>query len=138
MPIWERYSAAPPLTAVNAHAENEVFVNDEDTDNFQNADVVAVDGIFTVHTDTDDLVGVRLLVVPVPLTDAVITQNDPRPDDQMVWYSFFAARGPMVFRLRSKKTVPPNYRLVVQSWKERGGNLTIINWGLMVLWVLKH
>jgi len=138
MPVWERYVNDASLSAVGAHSNSMVFENNEDTDNFQNADVVAVDGILTVHTDTDDLMGVRLLVVPTGLVDADLTEDYPRPDDAMMWYSFFAARGPTIFRLKSKKTIPPDYALWIQQWKASGTTATTTRIGLHVLWVLKH
>ncbi len=138
MPIWERYDGEGGVTAVGNHINTEVFHNEEDTDNFQNADVIIVDGILTVITDTDDLVGIRTLVCPELLTTVDLTEDNPGPHDRMVYYSWFAGRGPLVFRLRSKKTIPPEHKLWMQVWKARGTTLTDVKWGLHVFLHLKH
>ncbi len=138
MPIWERYGRDFSVTAINDQSTSVVFHNQEDTDNFQNADVVIVDGIVTVLTNTDDLCGVRLLVAPEILTTADLAFPAPDPHDRMVYYSWFCGRGPLVFRLRSKRTIPPENRLMVQGWKEEGTALTSIKIGIHLLFVVKH
>lgn len=138
MPIWERYAKANTLGAQGVHANDELFLNKEDTDYFQNADVVVVDGIITVVTDTDDLVGVRLLVVNENFLDAELTEDDPTPGSPLVYYTWFAARGPLVFRLRSKKTIPVDHKLWLQTWKALGSTATIIRVGLLLLYQVKH
>lgn len=138
MPVWERYDGTQSHQSVGAHANEEIFANAQADENFEASDVVAVDGILTVITDSDDLCGIRLIVAPEELVTGDLTEDIPQPHNRMVWYSWFAARGPMVFRLRSKKTVPPEHKLWVTTWKARGGNSTNIHWGLHVLWVVKH
>ncbi len=138
MPVWERYSGQNTLVAGGEHINTNVFSNTQSDENFESSDVVAVDGILTVQTDTDDLCGVRLLVLDGTISSGSITESDPAPHERGVWYSFFAARGPMVFRLRSKKTVPPAFNLWLETWKEQGSTSTKVNWGFHVLWVVKH
>lgn len=139
MPVWERYSAGATLTMEAESQNTEIFHNEPDPSTyFQAADVVGVDGIVTVSTDTPNLVGVRLLVLPEVLSTGSITKDAPAPDDSAVWYSWFCANGPLVFRLRSKKTVPNNYKVWLQIWKEGGNTATVIRVGLQLLWVMKH
>ncbi len=138
MPIWERYQNQGTVVAEGNHVNILTLNNEEDTDNFQNADLVFVDGILTVLTDTDDLVGVRLLVLHDSILTATITEDDPTPDDRAVWYTFFCGRGPLVFRLRSKKTLPSRHNLWLQYWKASGSTSTIVRTGVMVLMQLKH
>ncbi len=138
MPIWERYSGGVQFITQGSHYNEQVFHNQEDTDNFQSADVIIVDGILTVNTDSDDLMGIRLLVVPELLVDGDLTEDAPAPHDRMVYYSWYAARGPLVFRLRSKKTIPPENKLWVQTWKAGGSATTQIRWGLHAFMHLKH
>ncbi len=138
MALWERYQGEQSVAAVGVHANTELFHNQEDTDNFQNADIVAVDGILTVLTPDDDLIGIRLLVAHELLTSGDLTEDAPAPDSPQVWYNFFAGRGPLIFRLRSKKTVPPQHKLWVQSWKAAGSATTPVRFGIQIFWQLKH
>ncbi len=138
MPVWERYHNAQTVAAAGDHNNQEIFANAQGDENFEASDVVAVDGILTVITDTDDLCGVRLIVAPEEMVTADINEDVPQPHNRMVWYSFYAARGPMVFRLRSKKTVHPEHKLWITVWKASGTTSTTLRWGLHVLWVVKH
>ncbi len=138
MPIWERYHGLVTLSTAGSHVDTEIFKNEEDTDNFQSADVIIVDGILTVITDTDDLIGVRLIVAPEVMDAADLTQDSPAPHDRMVYYSWFAARGPLVFRLRSKKTIPAENKLWMQIWKASGSSSTNTRYGLHLFMHLKH
>ncbi len=138
MAIWERYDQSTILASVGTHTNTEVLHNEEDTDNFQNADLVLVDGIVTIVTNDDNLVGVRFIIAHEALVDADLDENVPSPDSRMVWYSFFAARGPLIFRLKSKKTLFPQHKLWLQVWKAQGTNTTTIRTGEMVLMQLKH
>ncbi len=137
MAVWERYQKGNTLSTVNTHVTDEIFHNQAAVgQNFQSSDVVCVDGIVSVITDTDDLCGVRLLVTDENLT--IVDEDDPEPHSHLVYYSWFVARGPSYFRLLSKKTVPPESKMYVQTWKALGGTSTTINVGLHLLWVLKH
>lgn len=139
MAIWERFSTENTLSTAATHTNNLLLHNQEDTDNFQNADIVLVDGILTVITDTDDLCGVRLILMHELIEDdANLDEGNPQPDSRQVWYTFFCARGPLVFRLRSKKTLWPQHKLYLQAWKEKGGTSTTIRCGILLLEQLKH
>ncbi len=140
MPVWERYDGAAVVATEGSHVNTEVFANAQADENFEASDVVAVDGIFTVLTDTDNLCGVRLIVAPEEMVTGDITEDVPQPHSRLVWYEWYAGRGPMVFRLRSKKTVPPEHKLWVNVWKAANGGTTstTLRWGLRILWVVKH
>ncbi len=138
MSVWERYHNRVSVTAAGDHVNEQVFFNQQADENFEASDVIAVDGILTILTDTDDLVGIRLLVAPQQMLTSDLTEDSPAPHNRMVWYSFFAGRGPMVFRLRSKKTVHPSHKLWIQVWKATGASVTLVSWGFHVLWVVKH
>ncbi len=138
MPVWERYDGESSITAEGIHSNTQIFANAQGDENFEASDVVGVDGILTVITDSDNLCGVRLIVAPEEMGTADLTEDVPQPHNRMVWYSWFVARGPMVFRLRSKKTVHPEHRLWITVWKARGTDVTLVRWGLHVLWVVKH
>lgn len=136
MAIWERYDGTFSLTAVGDDSSTIVLQNQEDTDNFQNADLVVVDAILTLITDTDDLVGFRTLIRDIG--GPSVSEDDPIPSHPDVWYEWFTARGPVIHRIRSKRTIPPFRQLQVQAWKARGANATNVHWGLRVLVQLKH
>ncbi len=141
MAVWERYDDETTLAAVGSHTNREVFHNFQGDENFESSDVVIVDGIMTFITDTDDLCGARLLVVPEEILTAALTEDIPQPHNDMVYYSWFVARGPMVFRLRSKRTIPPEHKLWMQVWKATTGGgttSTTVRWGAHLLFVVKH
>jgi len=133
--VWEQYDIEKTFTTP-ATQQSELFQNEEDTDNFQSADIVGVDGIITIITDTDDLCRVRLLIAPESNDGSDVAAIPFHSPGQ--WYSWFCARGPLVFRLRSKKTIPPEHKLWMQTAKVRGSSTTVIRVGAMFLWVLKH
>ncbi len=141
MAIWERYDLSNSHTTNGAHRNHEIFHNQEDTDNFQNADVVLVDGIVTLHTNGDDLLGARFIVAYEGLVDADLTEDSPTPDSGMIWYTFFFCRGPLVFRMKSKKTIPPQHKLWLQVWKTASSGATEVSEykaGMLLLEQLKH
>lgn len=138
MPVWERYDGANTVSAAGDHANNEVFHNFQADENFEASDVVIVDGIVTFITNTDDLCAARLLIVPEEILTATLTEDVPQPHNDMVYYSWYVARGPMVFRLRSKRTIPPEHKLWIQLWKANGSTSTSIRWGMHLLFVVKH
>ncbi len=141
MAVWERYDGSGVLGSLGDHINRELFHNQQADENFEASDVVIVDGILTLITDTDDLCGVRLLVVPEEIASASLTEDVPQPHNQMVYYSWFAARGPMVFRLRSKRTIPPEHKLWIQTWKANtggGSTSTTLRYGIHLLLVAKH
>lgn len=138
MPVWERYDQDVSLLNPGDHVNRQLFHNFQADENFEASDVVAVDGIFTVITDTADLCGVRLIVAPEEMVSADITEDVPQPHSPLVWYQWYCAMGPMVFRLRSKRTIPPEHKLWANVWKARGASATVVRYGIRVLWVVKH
>lgn len=138
MPVWERYHGNTQLTAEGGSVTTQLIANAQADENFESSDLVCVDGIVTFITDTDDLCGSRLLVVTDQITISNLTEDEPQPHSQEVYYSWFLARGPMVFRLRSKRTVPPEHQMGMQIWKASGTTQTEIRWGVHLLWVVKH
>ncbi len=129
MAIWQRYSHAPTVVTAGDHSNLELLHNQATSDDFQSADLVIVDGIVVVNTDTDNLCGVRLLVADEIIQTANLSEVDPEDWSDMIYYSWFAARGPLVFRLRSKRTLHPEEKLWSQVWKEQGGDSTICRVG---------
>ncbi len=138
MPVWDRQGNAVAVTAPGDHINVSLFLNDQSDEVFEQGDVVIVDGIVMINTDNDDMVGVRLIVAHQLLVTADLTENDPPPHDSMIYYSWFSARGPVVYRLRSKKTIPPEHRLWLQIWKQTGSIATTVRVGTHLLFVFKH
>lgn len=140
MAIWERYQPAfNTVTNVGDHESIPVLHNEiGGSDNFQVADLVVVDGIITVMCDTNDLCGVRMLILDENIATADINEDDPEPHHPSVYYSWFCAAGPLVFRLRSKKTLPPEHKLWFQIWKANGVLLTSVKVGVHLYIQLKH
>ncbi len=137
MPIWERYSGENSLTAPGVHVNRELLYNKSTDEFFESAPIVFVDGILTVITDTDGLMGVRLLVATDLLTTGDLTEDEPGPGDNMVWYTWYAARGPLVFRLRSKKTLQSEHKLWIQTWNAHGPSTTL-RYGILLFEQLMH
>ncbi len=135
MPVWERYHGSSDFTTPNS-SNRLLLLNEEDTDNFQNADLVIVDGIMTFVTNTDDLCGARLLIAPVG--DDPTDENTPSTNHWQHYYTWFFARGPVIHRLRSKRTIPPHHNLWLQTVKFDGSNATHLSFGAQLLLVLKH
>ncbi len=138
MPVWERYHGSSSLSTAGSSNTSLLLANEQADEQFEAADLTVVDGIVTFLTNTDDLCGARLLVVSDQITLSGLTEDEPRVHSPEIYYSWFLGRGPMVFRLRSKKTIPPEHVLAMQVWKAVGGSLTNINWGIRALFVLGH
>ncbi len=131
MSEWREFSHQFDLTTVQtADTPVEVFQNDDDPA----LDRTLVDGYVTIITDTDDLCQVALyapcpnFTVASDLTFAVPNRNEP-----IFWYSMNCARGPMVFRLRSKRTFGPEQEFWMNAKKLRGGIASSIKVGLLFL-----
>ena len=136
MAIWERYQNTYSVTAVGAHVNTDILSNEAAAENFQSADLVIVDGIVTITSSTTDLVGVRLLIQDEEETGQ--TEDDPEPHHPAVYYTWFAGQGVQSFRLRSKKTLPPEHKVVLQCWKAGGTLPTQVHVGLLLYIQLKH
>ncbi len=133
MAFKDRYDGAESMTAIGDHTNTILISNNSSAEPWDDQSLTIVDGQLTVLTDTDDLCGVRFIVAPELVVTADINENTPDPEDPMVWYSYFCGRGPLVFRLLSKKTIHPEEVLWIQFWKARGGNLTSAKWGLNLM-----
>ncbi len=131
MAFKQRYSGQDTHSSNDVHIETDLVSNQAGAEPWDDHDLTVVDGQLTVITDSDDLVGVRFLVIHESYT--VTTEDDPAPQDPQVWYSFWCARGPMVFRLISKRTIPPEHDLRIQTWKDLGGTSTNVRWGLNLM-----
>ncbi len=139
MPVWERYSQTATLTTIGSHQNTEVFHNEVDAHTFQSRDIVIVDGIVYVHNDGAEMWGVRLIVAPEVMASGDITENYPPPHDNMVYYSWFVGgNSPLIFRLRSKKTIPSEHKLWINVWKEQGGSQETLRTGQHLLFVQKR
>lgn len=140
MAHWLRFDHTATLLTVGDHNNLELLHNDLPSfEEWQSGDLVIVDGIVTVAVDTlGSLIGVRLLVASEHLGTADLDEDNPQPFDPMVYYSWYVAGGPVVFRLRSKKTVHPEEKLWLQTWKAQGVTSPIVLVGLHLLVVYKH
>ncbi len=134
MAFKQTYDGEDVIAAIGAHINTQLVSNASDAvEPWDDHSLTVVDGQLTIITDTDDLVGVRFIVANDVIGDSELTDTDPTAEDSMVWYSFYAARGPLVFRLISKKTVHPDNKLWLQTWKARGASNTAIRWGLNLM-----
>ncbi len=120
MASWERFSASAAITSLGNHANTEVFSNAAAPQQFYESKITVVDGIVTCLADSDDLWGARLIVAHELIVTGDISDTVPDEHDPGIFYSWFVGRGPLVFRLRSKKTVPPEHKLWLTLWKEQG------------------
>lgn len=138
---WERFSTVNTLTTAGTHNNFELFSNQGITpgggESLVERPVIIVDGIVTIITDTDDLIGVRLVVAHEIIVDGDLSDTVPVDHDDMVYYSWFCARGPSYFRLRSKKSIQHNEKLWLTAWKESGSASTITRVGLRLFMVPK-
>ncbi len=93
-----------------------------------------VDGYVTIITDTDDLCQVRLYA-PVPNFAAAgdFTFATPLRKEYICWYWLNCGRGPMVFRIRSKRTMGLSEEIWGGIVKLRGGNSTEVHVGWQFL-----
>ncbi len=132
MAVWQRFSRGVSLSAASSHDNTTLITNAEATNDWESRDLVVVDGIITLHTDTDNLCGARLIVAHELLVDGDLSDTNPQPFDDMIYYSWFFARGPSYFRLNSKKTIPVEHRLWLQLWKEVEADATQVNAGLLL------
>ncbi len=129
MAIWQRFSGTATLGTPGAHSNFEVLINGQESDAFESKDLVIVDGIVVVHCNTDELMGMRFIIAEETIVTGDLNELAPLPHSDMVYYSWFFSRGPLVFRLRSKRTIPNEYTLWAQLWKEQGGTSTVTHWG---------
>ncbi len=117
---WDRFTFEAAITTVGNHANQEVMSNASAPALHYERNLTVVDGIVTVVTDSDDLFGCRLIVAHELIVTGDISDTVPAEHDSAIYYSWFAARGPLVFRLRTNKTVRPEHKLWLTVWKELG------------------
>lgn len=138
---WERFSVADTLSTVGSHNNTELFHNAGAAigtgENRVDRDVVIVDGIVTVMADTVMLIGARLVVAHELIVDGDLSDTIPAEHDDMIYYSWFCSGGPSYFRLRSKKTIHPEEKLWLTTWKEQGTTSTVVRIGLRLFIVPK-
>ncbi len=126
MALWQRFSQSANLTTIGSHDNIAHLTNGQEADTFESKDLVIVDGIIVLHCNTDELMGFRFIIAEETIVTGDLTDTQPLSISDMVYYSWFWSRGPMVFRLRSKRTIPREYTLWGQLWKERGaGDATL-------------
>ncbi len=123
--LWEEYSQTGTVTTVGTVSTQEIFHNEVDDHIFASAPITIVDGIVTYITDTIDMVSIRLGIFHELMTSTDVG-NVPAHDTSW-WYRFMAAEGPLVLRLRSKRTIPPEWKLWVHMTKLRGTASSIVN-----------
>ncbi len=133
MAFKQTYSGSFSLTAQGTHVNQEIISNQSSAEPWDDHDLTIVDGQLTVIGDTDDLVGIRFILAHEDVVDGDLDDTDPSAEDPQVWYSFWSARGPLVFRLISKKTIHPEQKMWIQVWKGQGSTATITSWGLNLM-----
>ncbi len=131
--LWEDYTTTFGLTAVSAAGSSELFHNEVDDHIFASAPITVVDGIATFIGDTDDLCRIKLVVAHESFVAADIEALGSHEDQN--WYRWFVARGPLVYRIRSKRTIPPEHKLWATAIKSQGANPTDVHMGLSLLLV---
>ncbi len=123
--LWEEYDQTSTLVAVGTVNTQLIFHNQVTDNIFQSAPITIVDGIVTIITDTDDLCRVRLAIAHESMSN---TQIEAMGAHESLWYyRWGCARGPLVFRLRSKKTIHPEFKLHIFMQKLQGTNSTRIH-----------
>ncbi len=128
--LWEAFSFESTLTAKGTGAAVELFHNEVDDHLFASAPITIVDGICTLITNTDDLFLVRFVVASEQLNSGQIQALQRH--QRQIWYGFYASRGPLVFRMPSKKTLWPEDKLWVDFFKAEGSSASIVRGGIQI------
>ncbi len=131
--LWEEYSWTHSLSTVASVTATELFHNEVDDHIFASAPITIVDGVVTMFTNGDDLFLTSLVVCNEQLVSAEVSAI-PRHSPE-VYYSMYNIGGPLVFRLRSKKTIPPEHKLWVRSIKAQGADAEDSRGGVQLLMV---
>ncbi len=137
MPVWEEYDGQVTLSTAGTNSALQLFHNEEDTDNFQNAPVTIVDGILTANEGSGELWQIRLIVAHEIVVAGDLGVGLGR-SSSLIWYGFYVSGGPLVFRLRSKRTIHPHHKLWIDVQKKRGDTSGILFYGLQALLQLSH
>lgn len=127
---WHRETYSQTVTANASPGVEALLVNNLDSD--ESHLMTIVDGIITLKTDGDDIFSVRLLHIPEALTIATVSATIPDESDRMVYYHWHVAGGPLVYRLRAKRSLHAGERLYLQSWKETGSVESTLHVGTQV------
>ncbi len=131
--LWEEYATTSTLSTGGTDDAQELFHNEVDDHVFASAPITIVDGIATVVCSTTNLVRVKLVVAHESFVAADIDalgRHEPQN-----WYAWMCAAGPLVWRLRSKRTILPEHKLWVHLKKVAEGDSTVINCGFEFLMV---
>ena len=132
--LWEEYAQSGNVAAVGSKQQFEIFHNEVDDHVFASAPITIVDGIVTIMSDlSTDMVGVKLGIFHELFTSSDITQLGAT--DPSWWYRFMIQGGPLVFRLRSKRTIPSEHKLWIDFEKKIATNSTTVNVGMELLMV---
>jgi len=131
--LWEEYDQTATLAATGTKSTQEIFHNEVDDHVFASAPITIVDGIVTIITNGDELFKVRLGIFPELYAVADIEAT--LAFDSQWYYRWFVARGPLVFRLRSKRTIMPEHKLWVNIEKRQGAASAILHMGESFLMV---
>ncbi len=133
--LWEEYSASAALSTEGTTAAEELFHNEVDDHLFASAPITIVDAIATLFVIGTDLWQVSFAVVNEDMSSAQVQllQRHERP----MWYSFYAIGGPLVFRMKSKKTIYPEEKLWVRWRKAEGSASETARMGIQ-LFMVRH
>ncbi len=130
---WESYTDTFGLTTVGTGDAEEIFHNEVDDHIFASAPITIVDGIVTLTGSINELAIVDMLICHESMTEAnveAVQRHEP-----LIWYRWHVALGPLVFRLRSKRTIPPEHKLWMRCYKEQGANAMDVHAGINLLMV---
>ncbi len=134
MAEWIRGAVHDSLSSAGSHINTEETQLHNQTDNiFEDSDLVVVDGFLQLFTNTDDLCGFRFTRQREDLITTDISELIPPENSPDIWYSMYAVRGPTIYRLRSKFTIYPQYKLWATTWKEDGASATTLHAGYRLL-----
>ncbi len=121
MAEWFRISRDDSITTVGAHVTSEInTLHNQMTNLWEDSDLVIVDGIVTINVDTDNIMGVRFVIASEDHSTVDFTDTFPQENSPQIWYSWFVGKGSHIFRIRSAKSIPPQYTFFITTWKESG------------------
>lgn len=131
--LWEESSKSTSLTSIGTKDSDELFHNEVDDHVFASAPITIVDGIITLIADTTNLFRVKLVVCHESFVASDVQALGSH--EWQNWYRFNIGSGPLVFRLRSKRTILPEHKLWWTVEKMQGADTTNCHMGLQMLMV---
>ena len=138
MALWIRGSTTATLGALGVYdSQEETQFHNQTGNPFTDLDIVIVDGFLTLITNTDALCGFRFVRGPEAQVAGDYNEGLPEEGAPDIWYSMFHARGPVMYCLRSKFTIYPQYKLWTTAWKEQEATSTLLSAGWRLLVVKK-